>query len=91
MKKKVNLLVIGVKELVWYLFQVSVLSIAVILGCKWFGDLLEPICDHINVGMGLFIIFAAVAIFIYIDNRNSVEEAQRGNKRNYSGEQQAIR
>lgn len=86
MKKTIHLLISGTKEIVWYLFQVAVLSGAVILGFKWFGDLVEPICEHVNVGMGLFLIFAAVAVFLYIDNRNAAEENQAGSERNYKRE-----
>ena len=61
MKKTIQVLLTGTKEIVWYLFQVAVLSGAVILGFKWSGDLLEPICEHVNVGVGLFLIFAVIS------------------------------
>ncbi len=87
MKKTIQVLLTGTKEIVWYLFQVAVLSGAVILGFKWSGDLLEPICEHVNVGVGLFLIFAVIAAFIYIDNKNAVEEKQGANRQGSRREQ----
>lgn len=87
MKKTIQLLVSGAKEVVWYLFQVAVLSGAVILGLKWSGDLLEPICEHINVGTGLFLLFAVIAAYIYIDNKNALEKKQDSSEQSRRREQ----
>ncbi len=90
MKKEIHWLVTGVKELVWYLFQVAVLSGAVILGFKWSGELVESIYEQVNVGIGLLFIFAAVAVFIYIDNKYSVEQKQSAG-RTSCGKEKALR
>ncbi len=91
MKKTIQLLLSGTKEIVWYLFQVAVLSGALVLVFKCCGDMLEPICEHMNVGFGLLFIFAVMAVFIYIDHRNAAEEKQRSTGRDCATRQQALR
>lgn len=56
------------------------ITAAVMIGMKWLGRLLEIISDHVSVGAGIFVIFVLACFFIYIDTRNSIDQADENNK-----------
>lgn len=81
MKKEKNRFTGSVKRIVRYLFQVSFITVAVIFGMKWMGNLVEIMCEHVNIGVGIFLIFAVACGCIYIDSRNAMIEENHQAKR----------
>lgn len=81
MKKERNIFTSFVKKIVRYLFQVSFITVAVIFGMKWMGNLVEIMCERVSIGVGVFLIFAVACGCIYIDSRNAVMEEKHQAKR----------
>lgn len=61
--------------------EVTIIMAVVFCGLKWFGNLLEAVCNYVNIGLGIFMICIIVMWFIYMDNKNSVEEDEEYQRR----------
>lgn len=54
--------------------EIAIIMAVIFCGLKWFGNLLEVVCNYVNIGLGIFMICIIVIGFIYMDNKNSIEE-----------------
>lgn len=60
--------------------EVTIIMAVVFCGLKWFGNLLEAVCNYVNIGLGIFMICIIVMGFIYMDNKNCIEESKKYQK-----------
>lgn len=79
-KKKQKTFISRAKYVTFDAIKIVLVTASVMLGMKWLGDLLEIVSNHISVGAGIFVIFAAACFFIHIDTKNSVEQSGENNK-----------
>ena len=63
-----------------YIILSAIKTALIMLVMKWIGNLLEIVSNHISVGAGMFVIFAAACFFIYMDSRNSIEQEDKNKK-----------
>lgn len=56
--------------------EVAIIMVMVFCGLKWLGNLLEIVCNYINVGVGFLAICVIFTGFIFLDSKNSVDECQ---------------
>lgn len=53
--------------------EIAIIMAIVFCGLKWLDNLLEVVCNHVNIGLGIFMICVIGIGFIYVDNKNSIE------------------
>lgn len=55
----------------------AIIIISIIfLGLQWLGNLLDVICNYVNVGLGIFTICVFLMGFIFLDCKNSSDECE---------------
>lgn len=55
--------------------KVMLATVAIMLGMKLLGNVMEIVSNHVSVGMGIFVVFAAACFFIHMDTKNSIEQS----------------
>lgn len=68
------------KYIVFSAMKTALATAAIMLIMKWIGNVLEIVSNHISVGTGMFVIFAAACFFIYTDSKNSIEQEDKNKK-----------
>jgi large-conductance mechanosensitive channel len=61
--------------------KTSVIVAIVFLFLKWFGNLLEVMCNYVNISWGIFLICVIVTGVIYMDSKNAIEAGEQPQKR----------
>lgn len=56
--------------------EAGLILTVIYFGLIWLGNLLEVVCNHLNVGLGILMICVIGIVFICIDSRNSVEQSE---------------